>query len=102
MPAESFHLGDFIEEEMAERKWSLDELAFRMCGITQREWQITRLALEMFLVVRDKNVLLGEMAEQFSRAFSVSLQFFINMHEAWRKAQPNESGDAPSGTGGGG
>ena len=88
-PAESFHLAEHIQEELEARGWSLDDLAFRMCGIDPKEWAVTRLAIEMFMEVREANMGLGDnMAQQLSKAFGPSPEFFLNMHEAWRKAQP--------------
>ncbi len=89
MPAETFHLAEYLEEEMAARGWSLDDLAFRMCGIDPKEWAITRGSLEMFMALRETNIILGEpMAKQLGNAFGVSPEFLNNLHEAWRKNQP--------------
>ncbi len=79
MNFEPVHLADVIEEEMAARRWDLDDVAGRMSG----DCGINRLALEFFLSVRDKDVLLGEQAEQFAEAFGVGPMFFTAIHENW-------------------
>ena len=99
-PAESFHLTEYIEKEMRERGWSLDDLAFRMCGIDPKEWAITRLAIEMFMEVRDTKMLLGEpMGSQLAKAFGVSPEFLNNLHEAWRSGRGGEQTSPVSGAG---
>lgn len=82
------HLAELIEEEMAERKWSLDDLVMNMGPhFTVNDWNVCKLSWEMFLTVREPNVLLGEvMAEQLGDAFDISPKFFTNFHEMWREA----------------
>ena len=89
-PAEVFHVSEFINEELAERGWSLRDLVFRMRRYeSENDWAIEMLAVEMFMIVHEKNIALDQkMADGFGAAFDVSPQLFINMHEAWRKAQP--------------
>lgn len=85
-PAECFHLSEIINEELAERGWSLNDLVFRMRRFeSEKDWQIERLAVEMFLTVHDPDILLGDMAQGFATAFDISPQFFMNCHESWRK-----------------
>ena len=89
-PAEVFHVSEFINEELTERGWSLRDLVFRMRRYeSEADWAVEMLAMEMFMVVHDKDVLLDQKtADGLGLAFDVSPQLFINMHEAWRKAQP--------------
>ena len=88
-PAEAFHLADLIQEEMAERKWSIDDLVMNMGPhFTEKDWAVCQLSWEMFFAVRGPNIVLGDvMAQQLADAFDVDPQFFTNYHEAWRKAQ---------------
>ena len=89
-PAEVFHVSEFINEELAERGWSLRDLVFRMRRYeSAADWAIEMLAIEMFMVVHEKNIVLDQnMADGLGAAFDVSPQLFINMHETWREAQP--------------
>ena len=97
VPTESFHLAEYLEEEMQERGWSLDDLAFRMCGIDPKEWAVTRLAIEFFMEIREPNVILGEpMGTQLGKAFGVSPEFLNNLHEAWRKSNGLDPATAPA------
>lgn len=81
------HLADLIQEEMAERKWSLDDLVMWMGPhFSEEEWGVCKLSWEIFFAVREANVILGdEMAQQLSTAFGITPSFFTNFHEAWRK-----------------
>lgn len=87
VPAEVFPLGDYIEEELAARGWSVEELAHRMGG--GRDYGINLLCAQMTIAVHDANLLLDrETAEGFARAFDVSPEMFINLDAAWRKYGP--------------
>jgi len=81
------HLAELIEEELAERKWSMTDLVAHMGPhFTEHEWNVCQLSWEMFFAVRDKNVILGVvMAEQLDHAFDVSPKFFTEFHESWRR-----------------
>ena len=85
--AEPLHLAELIEDEMAERGWTMTDLVMNMGPFyDEREWGICMLAWELFFSVRTPDVILGEvMAKQLSDAFDVSPEFFNNLHENWRK-----------------
>ena len=89
-PAEVFHTSVFIQEELDERGWSLRDLVFRMRRYdSEKDWAINLLAIEMFMCVHEKNILLDQqMADELGLAFDVNPQFFLNLHESWRKEQP--------------
>ena len=89
IPAEAFHLADLIKEEIAERKWSITDLVMNMGPhYSEKDWDVCQLSWEMFLEVREPYIVLGDvMAQQLADAFDVDPQFFVNYHEAWRKAQ---------------
>ena len=80
---EPVHPSVFIQDELDERGWSRDDLAIRMGG----EFGMNRLALDMYFEVGpgEPDLLLGEeTALQLARAFDVSPQFFLRLHDAWR------------------
>ena len=83
------HLAELIDEELAERGWSLDDLTDKAGPYpNQLEWSISRCAWDLFMELRYPNMLLGQRAaEELGRAFDVDPQFFLNFHEAWRKKQ---------------
>jgi plasmid maintenance system antidote protein VapI len=80
------HLAELIEEEMTERGWKIGDLVMNMGPhFTELDWNVCQLSWEMFMAVREPNILLGDrMAEQLSDAFDVSPKFFTNFHEMWR------------------
>jgi len=81
------HPAEIILDEMRERGWDIDRLASEMVSPgNAKEWGVTRLSWEMYLEVREPYVLLGDhMAGQLKKAFGVDTQFFLNLHENWRK-----------------
>jgi hypothetical protein len=88
--AEVFHPSVFIKEEMEERGYSLRDVVFRMKRYeSEKEWSIAYLAVEMYMEVgpTDKNIILGDMAEEFATAFGVSAELFKNLEASWRQAQ---------------
>lgn len=89
-PAEVWHPRHFINEELAERGWTLRDLVFRMRRYeSEKDWAINMLAFEMYMTVHEKGVLLGEeMASDLGIAFGTSPQYFLNLHESWRREQP--------------
>lgn len=83
MPAEVFHLCEYIAEECAARGWSLDRLAVEMGSTSDSELLIDRLSLD-FLFTRDEHVRIGDDgAAKLGRAFGVSPQLFLNLEKAW-------------------
>lgn len=83
-PAEVFHLADILQEEMDARGWTLEDVAVRM---TAKQLLINHLALQMFFSVREKHIVLGDMADDLGAAFGIDPQLFINIHETWRAKQ---------------
>ncbi len=85
--AEVFHPAEFIEEELQERGWTVRDLVFRMRRYeSERDWAVNCLAVEMYLSVRDKNILLTpEMAHEFADALGMSGEFFSNLDAQWRQ-----------------
>jgi plasmid maintenance system antidote protein VapI len=90
LPAEAFHLSEFIRDEMVARKWTRAQVAMRMGGFA-----IDLLTLEMIMYVHDKDLLLGkETADALGRAFNISPEYFINLDDAWRKHADEPATDA--------
>lgn len=83
--AECFHPSRYIQDELDERGWTLDDLAIRMGG----DFGINRVALDFYFEVgpTEPNLLLGDhTSRQLCVAFDVSPQLFLNLHAAWRDA----------------
>lgn len=81
--AEAFPTGVFIQEEMDARGWSEEDVALRMGG--RREFDYNLLCLGLMLHVHDKRLILDlETAEGLGRAFDVSPELFLNLDAAWR------------------
>ena len=86
------HLAELIEDELKERGWTLDELV-NAGGpyASSREWSISRLSWDFYFAAAEMNdpvISLGSRgAEELGRAFDIDPQFFLDFHEAWRKAQ---------------
>lgn len=83
-----FHPGEFINEELEERGWTVRDLVFRMKRYeSEKDWATNLLAVEMYLTVHDPNVILGEeMAAEFSQAFGPSAEYFLNLHKLWKES----------------
>jgi len=80
---------------MNERDWSLSDLARRMVkinGLTTpqivEQTQLNMLALKLLRASEraecGKQVVLGDQAEGFARAFGTSAEMWNNIHEAWK------------------
>jgi len=86
--AECFHPSVVINEELAERGWTLRDLVFRMRRFEgEKAWALQMLTLEMYMVVHEPNILLDDQtAEGLATAFDVSADLFKNLHNTWRAA----------------
>lgn len=84
MPAEVFHPSTFIEEEMAARGWTRDDLASRMGP----EFDVNRLAMDLYLDIGPANpgIRIGD-GEDLSRAFGVPASFFLELERRWLERQ---------------
>lgn len=84
IPAAAYHVWDFVEEELAARGWTLDDLATRMPG----DFGVNRLMLDLCAHARDEEmtdvVFDGGSAELLGQAFGINPQLFINLHNYWR------------------
>ena len=81
------HLAELIEEEMAERNWTITDLIMNMGPhYTPEAWGICQLSWELFFAIRTPDILLGDvMANQLGDAFDITPAFFTAFHEDWRK-----------------
>lgn len=86
-PAETFHVMDFIREEMDERDWSIWTLVRHMSeDQSNQALSRVKLALE-FLALRDPQMLIGEeVATGLGRAFGTSAQIWLNLDRSWQDA----------------
>jgi hypothetical protein len=93
--AEQNHPSVFINEELAERGWSLRDMVFRMRRFdSENDWGRELLAMEMYMAVHDPRIILDQQqADGLGTAFDVSPQFFLNLHDSWRKWKTEPSGD---------
>jgi plasmid maintenance system antidote protein VapI len=74
-------VGDYINDELVARNWTIGDLARRMSGDTEQNI----LSVELLLAVNDPNLYLGlEMADQLARVFDVSPDFLLNLDKAYR------------------
>lgn len=82
------HLAELLQEEMAERGWSMNDLVMNMGPhFSKHDWAVCQLSWEMFFAVREPSVILGDtMAHQLGEAFDIDPRFFTNFHESWRKS----------------
>ena len=96
----TFPPGEFIQDELEARGWSIRELARRIGG-TPAEKDVTQVALEMLVHGPVEGVLIGEdMSAQLGRVFGNNPEFFVNLDKLWQPetyraaAQPVGADDA--------
>lgn len=91
-PAEVFHVGEYLQEEMDERGWTVEDVAKRMGGDDIR---VDMLTLELLLSAHEMDwneigggYYLGETeAHQLGVAFGVSPQLFLNIDKTRREGK---------------
>lgn len=90
------HLAELIEEEMQERGWTMNDLIMNMGPFfDEKDWGVCHLSWELFLTIREPNVLLGTaMAQQLGDAFGITPAFFLNFHNGWREAEMRKEVEA--------
>ena len=86
LPAEAFHVGEFIADEMEARGWSSRDLAERMGG-EGRQVDIDQLAIEFTLAVavseNQRGYLGRRTAEGLERARGVSAETGLRLDATW-------------------
>jgi plasmid maintenance system antidote protein VapI len=84
-PAETFHVGEYIQDALDARDWTVDDLASRMSG----DFAVNKLTIELHLGILDKNCYMSkETSRQIGYAFGVSPDLFYKLDCAWRGAEP--------------
>ncbi len=84
-PAETFPPGQFLQEELDARGWTIADLAQRMGG----DQAVDHFAVELMIECQpfDKELLMGrKMAEGLARALGTSVEYWENLDRAWRGA----------------
>jgi hypothetical protein len=86
------HPSHYIQEEMDARGWTRDRLATAMMSKGDGEdWEIHRLAIDLYFEVgpTDPCLLIDE--DSFARAFGVSEGLFLNLQAAWQRSLVNRT-----------
>lgn len=80
-PAEGFHPGGYVREEMDARDWGIPTMARHIGG----DFEVTKLALELYLYngPPELGCRMGELAEGFAQAFGTSIELWRNLEAAW-------------------
>lgn len=89
IPVEIIHPSEFIQDELDERGWTLEDIVKYMDG----DYSVNLLTLELLMAIHDDNIFLDqETAEGIGRAFGTSPQFWINLWDNYRlsRKQPAE------------
>jgi plasmid maintenance system antidote protein VapI len=84
-----YHVWDFIAEELEARGWTLHDLAERM-GDTHST-DVHYLSLEFLEASKDMTdvaVTMRTMAPALALAFGTSAEFWTNLHDQWKAANP--------------
>ena len=87
-PAENFHPGEYLVDEMRWRGWHMGYLVAHGGGTPE-----DGLARLVFLSAQDRNCLLSiDSIELIARAFDVSAALFVNLQSAWlgNSAEPDK------------
>jgi len=83
----AFPPGEYLEEELQARGWSVEELAERMGG--ERDYAVNLLSAMMLIAVHDTHLILDrETAEGFARALGTSPEVWLNLDAHWRQHGP--------------
>lgn len=87
-PAQRFHVGEFVRDEMEARGWSQSELAERMGGNFDENY----LVLDLMLL-EDPHMTLGQdTANQLAKAFEgTDPQTWLNLDASWRAWKTQQS-----------
>lgn len=86
--AEAFSPGEYLQDELDARGWSMRGLAERMGG-SPDEININHCAIEMLILAEDKRVLLGDdFAQDLANALGTSKEVWLNLDKTWRESAP--------------
>lgn len=97
-PAEVFHVGEYLEDELEARGWTTADCAARMVepGENPDVWQLT---LDLTIACIDapeghagQRCFMGkETAERLERALGIDAQTWLNLEAAYLRAMNHES-----------
>ena len=91
--AETFHPMDFIEEELAWRGWTLEDVAFLSGGPDEvgiEDYGKRLLSFELYQTRRPCLTIGPVEAGWLSQAFGTSPQLWLRLDAAWQAAHPPE------------
>lgn len=88
--AETWHPGCFLKEEMLARKWTAEDVAEKMGGVSHKERIIDGLVVMAIcgeiILQDDADQEIGEeTAAKLGKAFGTSAEFWLNLDRAWRE-----------------
>ncbi len=82
MPAEAFHVGEYLADELRARGWTLRECAERMGG----DVAVNHCTLDFVVNCPDPRIQLGmKTAEGLARAFGVQAATWLSLDKTWRE-----------------
>lgn len=83
-PAEAYSPGEFIQDELDARGWSVGELAARMGGSPK----LNELTIEILIHAPSPDILLDDAtASQLSHAFGTSKDLWLNLQQSYLNRQ---------------
>lgn len=81
-PAEVFHIGEFLCDEMEAREWTTADVARRMPGDPSRN----QMMVDVIICVRRPGLLIGDDTfAALAQAFDISEQYLRGLDAEWRK-----------------
>lgn len=87
-PAEVFSLAEMLCDEMQERGWQTEDVAFRMGG-TFDDFIKNLLAIDLLMCVQKDKLLVGDrLFNALGAAFNIDHRTLRNLDAAWRRAPP--------------
>jgi hypothetical protein len=72
-------VAEAIIDELLERDWSLGQLVVAAGKTTNPEYGISFLAIQMYLMLDEPGLRLGDLVDDLSKGFGVSREFFVNL-----------------------
>jgi len=72
-------VAEAIIDELLERDWSIGRLVVSAGKTENPEYGITFLAIQMYLMLDETNMRLGDLVDDLAKGFGVSREFFVNL-----------------------
>jgi plasmid maintenance system antidote protein VapI len=83
--AQSFHVGEYVTDQLAALGWSVADLAQRMDG----DYATNLCAMDLLIHAPHPSVVLGNtMATRLAGVFGTSVELWLNLDKAWHDANP--------------